>query len=168
MRAIRPDIRLIWPSYTLFPLIGLGILGVGAGGGDPAMVAIGLGLLALNSLIVLNYAYFTTVAVENEWLVYRTNFGLQVDRVAIGSIRRIDAKRYAGAHSGVSAPHLVARGRDATVKVNTKPYRLTDFRQLLATVRSANARLELDPFWERVERGEDVSKEVALTPTGRF
>lgn len=168
MRAIRPDIRLIWPSYTLFPLIGLGILGVGAAGGDPAMVAIGLGLLALNALIVLNYVYFTTVAVENEWLVYRTNFGLQVDRVAIGSIRRIDAKRYAGAHSGVSAPHLVARGRDATVKVNTKPYRLADFRPLLATVRSANARLELDPFWERVARGEDVSKEVELTPTGRF
>lgn len=168
MSTIRPDIRLIWPSYTLFPLIGLGILATGAGGGDPAMVAIGLGLLALNALIVLNYAYFTTLAVENEWLVYRTNFGLQVDRVAIGSIRRIDAKRYAGAHSGVSAPHLVARGRDATVKVNTKPYRLADFRQLLATVRGANARLELDPFWERVARGEDVSKEVALTPTGRF
>ena len=168
MSAIRPDIRLIWPSYTLFPLIGLGILVTGAGGGDPAMVAIGLGLLALNALIVLNYAYFTTVAVENEWLVYRTNFGLQVDRVAIGSIRRIDAKRYAGAHSGVSAPHLVARGRDATVKVNTKPYRIADFKELLATVRSANARLELDPFWERVARGEDVSKEIALTPTSRF
>lgn len=165
---IRPDVRLIWPSYTLFPLIGLGILAVGAGGGDPAMVAIGLGLLGINALIVLNYAYFTTLAIENDWLVHRTSFGLQQERVPIGAIRKIDAKRYAGAHSGVSAPHFVARGRDATVKVNTKPYRLADFTELLAVLRRANARLELDPFWERVARGEDVSKEVALTPTSRF
>lgn len=168
LRAIRPDIRLIWPSYTLFPLIGLGVLAVGAGGRDPAMIAIGLGLLAVNALMVLNYAYFTTLALENEWLVHRTNFGTQVQRVPIGSIRRIDAKRYPGAHSGVSAPHFVARGRDSTVKVNTKPYRLADFTGLLAVLRRSNGRVELDPFWERVARGDDVSKEYTLTPTSRF
>ncbi len=168
IHAIRPDIRLLWPSYTLFPLVGLGVLAVGAGGADLAMVAIGLGLLAVNVLIVLNYAYFTTLALENEWLVHRTSFGTQVQRVPIGSIRRIDAKRYPGAHSGVSAPHFVARGRDATVKVNTKPYRLGDFVELLSALRRANGHLELDPFWDRVARGEDVSKEVALTPKSRF
>ena len=168
LRPIRPDIRLLWPSYTLFPLVGLGILAVGAGGGDPAMVAIGLGLLAVNALMVLNYAYFTTLAIENDWLVHRTSFGLQMQRVPIDSIRKIDAKRYAGAHSGVSAPHFVARGRDATLKVNTKPYRLTEFMALLETLRRANGHLELDPFWEGVARGDDVSKEIALTPTSRF
>jgi hypothetical protein len=28
MRAVRPDLALLWPSYTFFPLIGLGILAV--------------------------------------------------------------------------------------------------------------------------------------------
>lgn len=168
MRALRPDIRLLWPSYTLFPLIGLGILVVGAGGGDPVMVTIGLGLLAVNAGMVLNYAYFTHLTIENEWLVHSTNFGTAVQRVPIGSIQRIDAKRYPGAHSGVSAPYFVARGRTATLKLNTKPYRLSDFRELLDVLRRANARLELDPFWEGVSRGEDVSKEIALTPKSRW
>ena len=168
MRAIRPDIRLVWPSYTLFPLVGLGILVVGATGGDPVMITIGLGLLAFNAMMILNYAYFTHLAIENEWLVHRTNFGTQVQRVAIGSIQRIDAKRYPGAHSGVSAPHFVARGRAATLKVNTQPYRLADFRELLAVLRRANSHLELDPFWQRVASGGDVSKEIALTPKSRL
>lgn len=168
MRAIRPDPRLLWPSYTLFPLIGLGILVVGATGGDPAMVMIGLGLLAFNGAMVLNHVSFTTLGVEGDSLVHRTNFGTQVQRVPIGLVQRIDAKRYPGAHSGVSAPHLVARGRDATVKVNSKPYRLEDFRELITVMRRANSRIELDPFWESVMRGDDVSKEVALTPKSRW
>lgn len=168
MTVLRPDLRLLWPSYTLFPLIGLGILIVGASGGDPAMVAIGLALLAFNALTVVNHAWTTSVSIDNEYLVHRTNFGLQVQRVPIGSLQRIDAKRYPGAHSGVSAPHFVARGRDATVKVNTKPYRLADFAELIAVLRRANSHFTLDPFWDRVTRGEDVSKEMELTPKSRW
>jgi len=52
--------------------------------------------------------------------------------------------------------------------VNTKPYRLADFRGLIATLRVANSRFELDPFWSRVANGEDVTKEVALTPRSRW
>ena len=166
--AIRPDLRLLWPSYTLFPLIGLGILVIGVTGRDGAMVAIGLGLLAFNALMVVNYAYFTEIGIDGDSLVHRTNFGIQVQRVPIGSIQRIDAKRYPGAHSGVSAPHFVARGRTSAVKVNTKPFRLADFSRLLEVIRRTNARVELDPFWQTVARGEDVSKEIALTPRSRW
>ena len=168
MRAIRPDLALLWPSYTLFPLAALGVLVFGASGGDAVMVLIGLGLLATNALIVVNQAYFTTVAVEGDALVFRTNFGLNEESLPIGSLQRIDAKRYPGAHSGVSAPFFVARGRTSTVKVNTKPYRLASFAPLIALLRQANARIELDPFWDRVSRGEDVSKEIALTPRSRW
>jgi len=165
---VRPDLALLWPSYTLFPLAGLGILVFGASAGDPTMVVIGLLLLAANAAIVVNYAYFTKLAVEEGELVYRTNFGTRVDRVALGALQKIDAKRYPGAHSGVSAPFFVARGRDATVKVNTKPYRLRDFTQLIGLLRSANARVELDPFLARVAAGEDPSKEIELTPRSRL
>ena len=165
---IRPNLALLWPSYTLFPLAALGILVFGASGRDAVMVSIGVGLLAINILIVVNQAYFTTLAIEGDELVFRTNFGAKEERVAIGSLQRIDAKRYPGAHSGVSAPFFVARGRASTVKVNTKPYRLGAFVPLLATLRQANARVELDPFWDRVARGEDVSKEIALTPRSRW
>jgi hypothetical protein len=165
---VRPDLALLWPSYTLFPLAGLGILVFGASAGDPTMVLIGLLLLAANAAIVVNYAYFTKLAIEEGELVYRTNFGIRVDRVALGALQKIDAKRYPGAHSGVSAPFFVARGRDATVKVNTKPYRLRDFTQLIGLLRSANARVELDPFWARVAAGEDPSKEIELTPRSRL
>ena len=168
MSPVRPDLALLWPSYTLFPLAGLGILVFGASAGDFTMVLIGLLLLAANAAIVVNYAYFTRLAIEGGELVYRTNFGTRVDRVALGAVRRIDAKRYSGAHSGVSAPFFVARGRDSTVKVNTKPYRLRDFTPLIGLVRSANSRIELDPFWARVAAGEDPSKEVELTPRSRF
>jgi hypothetical protein len=168
MTPIRPSLALLWPSFTFFPLAALGVLVFGAASGDPVMVTIGLLLLAVNGLIVLNQAYFTTLALEGPELVYRTNFGLTVERVPVGALQRIDAKRYAGAHSGVSAPFFVARGRDSTVKVNTKPYRLAVFAPLIVLLRQANARIELDPFWSRVAAGEDVSKEIALTPRSRF
>ena len=168
MTTVRPDLALLWPSYTLFPLAGLGILVFGASAGDFTMVLIGILLLAANVAIVVNYAYFTKLAVEGGELVYRTNFGTRVDRVALGALQKIDAKRYPGAHSGVSAPFFVARGRDSTVKVNTKPYRLRDFTELVGLVRSANPRVELDPFWARVAAGEDPSKEIELTPRSRF
>ena len=166
--SVRPDLALLWPSYTLFPLAGLAILFFGANGGDSVMVVIGLVLLAANAAIVVNYAYFTTLGVEGGELVYRTNFGTRVDRVPLGGLQRIDAKRYPGAHSGVSAPFFVARGRDSTVKLNTKPFRLRDFAPLIAVVRSANTRVELDPFWARVAAGEDPSKEIELTPRSRM
>ncbi len=168
MSPVRPNLALLWPSYTFFPLAGISLLVFGASGGDSTMVIIGLLLLAANAAIVINYAHFTKLAVEGDELVYRTNFGMRVDRVPLGGLQRIDAKRYPGAHSGVSAPFFVARGRDSTVKVNTKPYRLRDFASLIGVVRSANARVELDPFWARVAAGEDPSKEIELTPRSRI
>ena len=168
MSPVRPNLALLWPSYILFPLAGLSILAVGASRGDSTLVIIGLLLLAANAAMVINYAYFTKLTVEGDELIYRTNFGTRTDRVPLGGLQRIDAKRYPGAHSGVSAPFFVARGRDTTVKVNTKPYRLRDFAALLGLVRSANARVELDPFWSRVAAGEDPSKEIELTPRSRI
>ncbi len=168
MSAVRPDLARLWPSYTLFPLAAVGVLVFGVAARDGVMAAIALALLAVNVAVLANYAYSTRLAVEGGELVYRTNFGLHVERVPVGSLQRIDAKRYPGAHSGVSAPHFVARARASTVKVNTKPYRLRDFAPLIAALRGANARLELDPFWTRVATGEDVSKEIALTPRSRW
>lgn len=168
MIAVRPALALLWPSYTFFPLAALGVLVFGAAGRDPVMVAIGLGLLAIDIAMVVNQAYFTTLTLAGDELVYRTNFGLHEQRIPVGALQRVDAKRYPGAHSGVSAPFLVARGRDSTVKVNTKPYRLGSFAPLIAALRQANARVELDPFWTRVAAGEDVSKEIALTPKSRW
>jgi hypothetical protein len=168
VNPVRPNLSLLWPSYTFFPLAGLGILFFGASARDATLVIIGLLLLAANAAIVINYAYFTTLAIEGGELVYRTNFGMRVDRVPLGGLQRIDAKRYPGAHSGVSAPFFVARGRDSTVKVNTKPYRLRDFSSIIALLRSANSRVELDSFWARVAAGEDPSKEIELTPRSRI
>jgi hypothetical protein len=167
MAAIRPDLALLWPSFTFFPLAALAVLVFGASAGDAALIVIGLLLLGVNILIVVNQAYFTTLGIDGDALVFRTNFGLHEERVAIGSLQRIDAKRYPGAHSGVSAPFFVARGRDATVKVNTKPYRLRRFASLITLLRQANSHVELDPFWSRVASGEDVSKEIRLTPRSR-
>ena len=124
MTTVRPHLPLLWPSYTLFPLAGLAVLIVGVAGREVAMIGIGIGILALNAATVLNYAYFTHLAIDGDELVYRTFFGAHREAVPIGAVRRIDAKRYPAAHSGVSAPHFVARGRESTVKVNTKPYRL--------------------------------------------
>lgn len=168
MKAVRPDPALLWPAYTLFPLAGLLVLVFAAAGRDAALMAIGIGLLAANGAIVANHLYFTSLTIEGDELVYRSWLGLQDQRVPIGSIQRVDAKRYAGAHGGVSAPHLVARGRSATVRVNTKPYRLTDMAALIDHLRAVNPRVEVDDFWTRVARGEDVSKELAATPRGRF
>lgn len=163
MSAIRPDLALLWPTFTFFPLAALAVLVFGATAGDPVMIVIGLLLLAVNILIVVNQAYFTALTIEGDAVVFRTNFGLHEERVAIGSLQRIDAKRYPGAHSGVSAPFFVARGRDSTVKVNTKPYRLRNFAPFISALRQVNSHFELDPFWSRVAAGEDVSKEIRLT-----
>src|SRR5207247_11252956 len=94
------------------------------------MAIIGLLLLAANAAIVINYAYFTKLRIEDGDLVYRTNFGSRVDRVPLGGLQRIDAKRYPGAHSGASAPFFLARGRDSTVKGDPQRYRLGAFRSL--------------------------------------
>lgn len=168
MPPIRPDIALLWPSYTFFPLGAIGILVFGAAGHDSAMVVIGLVLLALNAAIVVNQMYFTTLAIEGDELVFRTNFGTKQERVPVGSLQRIDAKRYPGAHGGLSAPYFVARGRDSTLKVNTKAYRLPAFVPLIGALRRANPRVGLDEFWDAVGAGRDVSKEGALTPRSRF
>ena len=168
MTQVRPDLALLWPSFTFFPLAALAVLLFGASSGDPVMIFIGLLLLAVNILIVVNQAYFTTLALEGDAVVFRTNFGLHEERVPVGSLQRIDAKRYPGAHSGVSAPFFVARGRDTTVKVNTKPYRLRSFVPLITLLRQTNSHVELDPFWSRVAAGEDVSKEISLTPRSRM
>ena len=168
MTQVRPDLALLWPSFTFFPLAALAVLVFGASSGDPVMIVIGLLLLAVNILIVVNQAYFTTLALEGDAVVFRTNFGLHEERVPIGSLQRIDAKRYPGAHSGVSAPFFVARGRDSTVKVNTKPYRLRSLVPLVTLLRQTNSHVELDPFWSRVVAGEDVSKEIMLTPRSRL
>ncbi len=168
MKPVRPDPALLWPAYTLFPLAGLLVLLFAAAGRDGALMAIGIGLLALNGAMVVNHLYFTSLGIEGDELVYRSWLGLQDQRVPVGSVQRIDAKRYAGAHGGVSAPHFLARGRSATVRVNTKPYRLGDIASLIERIRAMNPRLEIDDFWARVSRGEDVSKEIAATPRSRF
>jgi len=168
MTVVRPDPLLLWPTYTLFPLAAFSILVFGAAGGDPAMSAIGIALLAVNAAFVVNQLYGTSVGVEGDEIVHRSWFGLTGSRVPLGAVQRIDAKRYAGGHGGWSAPHFVVRGRDEVVRVNTKAYRLAAFVPLLTHIRSANPRVELDDFWSRVARGEDVSKEVTVTPRGRF
>lgn len=166
MKAARPDPALLWPAYTLFPLAGLLVLFFATAGHDGALMAIGIGLLALNGAIVVNHLYFSSVAVEGGDLVHRS--WLRDRRIPLGSLQRIDAKRYAGAHGGVSAPNLIARGRAETLRVNTKPYRLRDLAEVIEQVRSANARVDIDDFWTRVARGDDVSKELAETARGRF
>lgn len=168
MTSVRPDPALLWPAYTLFPLAGLLVLVFAAAGRDAALMVIGIGLLAFNAALVVNHLYFTTLGIEGDELVHRTWLGLQEQRVPLGSIQRIDAKRYSGAHGGVSAPHLLARGRASTLRVNTKPYRLRDMAALIERVRAANPRVEVDEFWEKVSSGEDVSKEIAPTAQGRF
>ncbi len=163
----RPSLAAIWPSFTLFPLAGVALLVLGTGR-DAVLITIGLVLLGLNVAMVANYAHWTTLRVEGDELVYRTLFGTHVERVALGALQRIDAKRYPGAHSGVSAPHFVARGRDSVVRVNTKPYRLADFVGLIEVIRGVNRCVELDPFWSRVAAGEDVTKEIAAVPRSRL
>ena len=168
MKTVRPDPVLLWPAYTLFPLALLSVLFFAVAGGDTALVIIVITLLAINAAIVVNQLYLTTLAVSGDELVYRSWGGVQEQRVSLGSIQRIDAKRYSGAHGGVSAPNLVVRGRDATVRVNTKPYRLRDVGVLIEVIRAANPRVELDEFWSDLARGDEPSKEVTVTPRSRF
>ncbi len=168
MRPVRPDPALLWPAYTLFPLALLLVLVFGVSGRDGALIAIAIGLLLLNTAIVLDHLYVTSLSLDADELVYRSWLGLRDRRVAVGSIQRVDAKRYSGAHGGLSAPYLIARGRSSTVRVNTKPYRLRDLAVLIEALRAANPRIEIDGFWRRVASGEDVSKELAATPRGRF
>ncbi|MEP7003208.1 MAG: hypothetical protein ABI888_01580, partial [Chloroflexota bacterium] len=86
MTSLRPDMRILWPTYTLFPLAGLSILVFGVAGGDPVMTTIGLALLALNGLVVVNQLYFTELRIDGDALVYRTNFGTHRETVPIGSL----------------------------------------------------------------------------------
>lgn len=156
-RTLRPDLLQLWPTWAAFPLFGLGVLAIGAQARDDAMIIIGLGLLLVNLLIVVDHAYFTTLRIEHDALAFDSHFGLQHDRVAIGSVQRVDAKRYPAAHSGVSAPHLVVRGRTKTLKVNIKPYRLAGLRELVETMRALNPAIEVDAFWSAVLAGQDPS-----------
>lgn len=118
--------------------------------------------------MVVNHLFFTSLTIEGDELVYRSWLGLQDQRLPVGSIQRVDAKRCAGAHGGASAPHFVARCRSATVLVNTKPYRLSELAALTGRLRAANPRVDLDEFWVRIAGGEDMSKETAATPRARF
>ena len=69
MTPVRPDLALLWPSFTFFPLAALAVLLFGASSGDPVMIVIGLLLLAVNILIVVNQAYFTTLALEGDAVI---------------------------------------------------------------------------------------------------
>jgi hypothetical protein len=168
VKVVRPDPALLWPAYTLFPLALLSVLFFAVAGRDTALIVIALGLLALNAAVVVNQLYLTSLTVSGDELVYRSWAGVQEQRVALGSIQRIDAKRYSGAHGGLSAPHLVARGRDSSVRVNSKPYRLRDIGAVIELIRAANPRVELDAFWSDLASGGEPSKEVAITPRSRF
>lgn len=168
IKPIRPDPGLLWPAYTLFPLAGLLVIVFGTSSGDPSLTAIGIGLLAFNGAIVVSHLYFTTLGIEEDELVYRSWLGLRQQAVPVGSIQRIDAKRYSGAHGGLTAPFFVARGRGSTLRVNSKPYRIRDLAALIGTLCAANPRIEVDDFWLRAARGEDVSKEVEPTARARF
>lgn len=160
--------RLLWPTWAAFPFFGIAILALGVFSADGLMLAIGTALLLLNALLVVDHLYTTTLAVEDDALVFRSHFGFQVDRVPIGAIQRIDAKRYPAAHSGVSAPNLVVRGRSSTLKVNIKPYRLEDMRQVIDGLRALNPRIELDAFWTAVAEGRDPLREREPVPRSRW
>ena len=160
-RRIRPDLFALWPAWIGFPIFGAAVLIVGVQASDGPMVTIGLGLIALNIAIVLDHAYFTTLGVEGDSLVLRSRFGLHEERLPVGSIQRIDAKRYPTTHGGtLSAPNLVARGRADTLKVNTKPYRRADLRDLIVSLRALNPSIELDEYWAAVVDGRDPGSEV--------
>jgi hypothetical protein len=167
-RLVRPDMLLLWPTWAAFPLFGIAILALGVFGEDNIMRAIGTGLLLFNLLLVIDYAYFTTLSIDQDALVFRSHFGLQDDRVPLGAIQRIDAKRYPAAHSGVSAPNFVVRGRANTVKVNIKPYRLSELRELIVALRASNPAIQLDAFWSAVSEGRDPLGEGQAVPRSRW
>ncbi len=155
-RRIRPDLFVLWPAWAAFPIFGLAVLALGVQASDATMLAIGLLLLAINVGMVVDHAYFTTLSIEDDALVHRSHFGLHEDRVPVGAIQRIDAKRYPATHSGaLSAPNLVVRGSTSSVRVNTKPYRMSELRSLVEGLRGLNPAIELDEFWDAVVAGRD-------------
>ena len=152
---------MLWPAWIGFPIFGLAVLALGVQASDGPMVAIGVALLALNIAIVLDHAYFTTLAVEGDALVYRSRFGLHEERLPVGAIQRVDAKRYPTTHGGaLSAPNLVARGRSDSLRVNTKPYRRDELRQLVVALRALNPSIELDEYWSAVVAGREPGTEA--------
>jgi hypothetical protein len=164
---VRPDLFALWPVWVAFPIFGLAVLVLGVQASDIAMLAIGLILLMINIAIVLDHAYFTTLWVEGDTLVFRSHFGLRHQRVPIGSIQRIDAKRYPTTHGGaLSAPNLVVRGRTSAIRVNTKPYRMAELRALVETLRGLNRTIELDDFWTAVVEGREA--ETRALPRSRW
>ncbi len=155
-RRIRPDLFVLWPTWVAFPIFGLGVLVLGVQSSDAGLLAIGVLLLAINVGMVLDHAYFTTLSIEGDALVFRSRLGLHEDSVPIGAIQRVDAKRYPTTHSGaLSAPNLVVRGRDSTIRVNTKPYRRSELRALVEALRGLNPAIELDEFWAAIVAGRD-------------
>ncbi|OLC53505.1 MAG: hypothetical protein AUH85_14135 [Chloroflexi bacterium 13_1_40CM_4_68_4] len=158
---IRPDLFVLWPAWISFPIFGLAVLTLGVQASDGTMIAIGLFLLALNIAIVVDHAYFTTLGVEGDALVFRSRFGFREERLSVGGIQRIDAKRYPTTHGGaMSAPNLVARGRADSLRVNTKPYRREELRRLVLTLRAMNPAIELDDYWSAVVEGRDPETET--------
>ena len=155
-RRVRPDLFVLWPTWAALPVFGLAVLALGVQASDPALLAIGLLLIAINVAIVLDHAYFTTLSIDGDALRFRSRFGLRDERVPVGSIQRVDAKRYPTTHSGaLSAPNLVVRGRSSSIRVNTKPYRMRELRSLVEALRALNPAIELDDFWSAVVAGAD-------------
>lgn len=152
---MRPAFLALWPTWTVFPLVSLAVLVLGAQAGETALITTGLGLFALNVVLLVDYAYFTTLELDGDTLVFRTHYGLREERMPVGAIQRIDAKRYPAAHSTVSAPNLVVRGRASTLRVNIKTYRLADLRAVIEAVRGMNPAVQLDDFWGAVVEGRD-------------
>lgn len=167
-RLVRPDLLQLWPAWAAFPIVALAVLALGLAVGDGILMSVGLALLIASIVLVVDYLYFTTLGVEGDLLVFRTHFGLQQERVPVGAIQRIDAKRYPAAHSGVSAPNFVVRGRASMLKVNTRPYRLTDLRALSQTLRGLNPAIQFDAFWSAVLEGRDPEREAQRVPRSRW
>lgn len=166
--VVRPDLLQLWPAWSAFPLVALGVIVLGVAVADATLTTIGMTLLVASVVLMADHLYFTTLALHGDLLVFRTHFGLQQQRIPIGAIQRIDAKRYPAAHSGVSAPNFVVRGRASTLKVNTRPYRLTELRTLVATLRALNPAIQLDAFWTAVAEGRDPEREAQRVPRSRW
>ncbi len=166
-RVVRPALLQLWPAWVAFPLVALAVVVLGAVASDATLASVGFALLLASAVLVVDYLYFTTLAIDGDLLVFRTHFGLQHERMPIGAIQRIDAKRYPAAHSGVSAPNFVVRGRASTLKVNTRPYRVADLRTIVATLRALNPAIQLDAFWAAVAEGHEPEPEARRLPRSR-
>lgn len=166
-RVVRPALLQLWPAWVAFPLVALAVVVLGAVASDATLASVGFALLLASAVLVVDYLYFTTLAIDGDLLVFRTHFGLQHERMPIGAIQRIDAKRYPAAHSGVSAPNFVVRGRASTLKVNTRPYRIAELRTIVATLRALNPAIQLDAFWSAVTEGRDPEPEARRLPRSR-